>query len=62
MIGAIPRPIREFRLIRMPEGHTLQSGEIAPEFTLADSTGTPHTLTQLVSERSRVLIFYRGHW
>jgi peroxiredoxin len=46
----------------MPEGHTLQSGEIAPEFTLADSTGTPHTLTQLVSERSRVLIFYRGHW
>ena len=62
MIASGSRPIRKFRLIRMPEGHTPQPGEIAPEFTLPDSTGTPRTLTQLVSERPRVLIFYRGHW
>lgn len=42
--------------------HVPQPGEIAPEFVLPDSTGTPRTLTQLVAERSRVLIFYRGHW
>jgi peroxiredoxin len=48
--------------MRMLEGHTPQAGEIAPEFTLPDSTGTLRTLTQLVSERPRVLIFYRGQW
>jgi peroxiredoxin len=46
----------------MPEGHTPQPGEIAPEFALPDSTGAVRTLTQMVSERPRVLIFYRGHW
>lgn len=46
----------------MPEGHVPQPGEIAPDFELSDSTGAPHTLSQLVAERPRVLIFYRGHW
>jgi peroxiredoxin len=46
----------------MPEGHILQTGEIAPDFALPDSTGAPRTLAQLVAERPRVFIFYRGHW
>ena len=48
--------------IRMSGGRIPQRGEIAPDFTLPDSTGQPRTLAQLVAERPRVLIFYRGHW
>lgn len=46
----------------MSGGRIPQRGEIAPDFTLPDSTGQPRTLAQLVAERPRVLIFYRGHW
>lgn len=37
-------------------------GSIAPDFALPDSTGATRTLGQLVAERPRVLLFYRGHW
>lgn len=37
-------------------------GALAPEFTLADSSGTRHDLASLVADRSLVLIFLRGHW
>jgi peroxiredoxin len=46
----------------MSSGRIPQRGEIAPDFELLDSTGAPRTLAQLVAERPRVLIFYRGHW
>ncbi len=46
----------------MRYGRIPHRGEIVPDFTLLDSTGQPRTLAQLVAERPRVLIFYRGHW
>jgi peroxiredoxin len=46
----------------MTPGHIPQAGEIARAFNLPDSTGTVRALSDLVAERPRVLIFYRGHW
>ena len=36
-------------------------GRAAPDFTLADETGTPQQLAALRG-RNVVLVFYRGHW
>jgi peroxiredoxin len=41
---------------------TPEVGELAPDFALSDSSGTPRTLASLVGERSLVLVFFRGHW
>ena len=46
----------------MPYGHFPKAGEIVPDFELRDSTGAVRSLSQLVSERPRVLVLYRGHW
>lgn len=43
-------------------GRVPKNGEIAPEFELPDSTGTPRRLSELVSQGSLALIFFRGHW
>lgn len=37
-------------------------GALAPDFVLPDTSGTLRRLSELVAERPRVLIFYRGHW
>ncbi len=48
-----------------------QTGQKAPEFTLADSSGKPVTLSELVNSpippgssapKGVLLIFYRGYW
>lgn len=39
-----------------------QVGQLAPDFTLPDSTSAPRRLSDLVAERPVVLIFFRGHW
>ncbi|HET6474052.1 MAG TPA: hypothetical protein VFG38_19600 [Pseudomonadales bacterium] len=36
--------------------------DLAPDFTLHDSTGAARSLHELVSRQRRVLLFYRGHW
>jgi peroxiredoxin len=41
---------------------TPEVGELAPDFALSDSSGTPRTLASLVGERALVLVFFRGHW
>ena len=46
----------------MPAGDIPKTGEIAVDFKLPDSTGVIRALSDLVAERPRVLIFYRGHW
>jgi thioredoxin-dependent peroxiredoxin len=46
----------------MNDGKTPGVGEIAPDFELPDSTGTPRRLSGLVAAAPRILIFYRGHW
>ncbi|MHB8410713.1 MAG: hypothetical protein ACYDDI_02065 [Candidatus Acidiferrales bacterium] len=38
------------------------TGGIAPEFELPDSTGAPRRLSDLVSQGPVVLVFFRGHW
>lgn len=38
------------------------AGEVTPDFELADSTGAPRRLSELVSQSPVVLLFYRGHW
>jgi peroxiredoxin len=43
-------------------GHRPVVESIAPDFALPDSTGATRTLAELVAERPRVLLFYRGHW
>jgi len=40
----------------------LNAGEIAPDFELPDSTGTLQRLSDLASQGSVVLLFFRGHW
>lgn len=40
----------------------LKTGEVAPDFTLADQDGRKHTLSAERGRRLVVLIFYRGHW
>ncbi len=42
--------------------HRPQVGEPAPDFALPDSTGAMRRLSQLVAERTLILIFYRGYW
>ncbi|HEY3820643.1 MAG TPA: redoxin domain-containing protein [Polyangiaceae bacterium] len=37
-------------------------GQVAPDFTLPDSSGSPRRLADLCAERPLVLVFYRGHW
>ncbi len=39
-----------------------QTGQIAPDFELPDSTGALRRLSALVAERLCILIFYRGYW
>lgn len=44
------------------ELQTPQVGALVEEFTLSDSTGTPRTLSSLLTDGSLLLIFYRGYW
>jgi peroxiredoxin len=46
----------------MSDIHPPALGEIAPDFSLVDETGTQRSLAQLCAERPLVLVFYRGHW
>jgi thioredoxin-dependent peroxiredoxin len=39
-----------------------QPGQIAPDFDLPDSTGTPQRLSRLAAAGPLVVLFYRGHW
>jgi len=40
-----------------------QVGQMAPDFTLPDATGSPVTLSELrKTSRAVLLIFYRGYW
>jgi len=48
--------------MRMNEVQNPQVGALAEDFTLSDSTGTPRTLTSLLTDGSLLLIFYRGYW
>jgi peroxiredoxin len=38
------------------------TGEIALDFELPDSTGALRRLSQLVLQGPIVLVFFRGHW
>ena len=37
-------------------------GDVVPEFSLLDSDDVSTQLSQLLSRRRIVLLFYRGHW
>lgn len=44
-------------------GAPIDAGDPAPDFTLLDQDGRPHTLSkERVSRDAVILIFYRGHW
>jgi hypothetical protein len=40
----------------------VQTGALAPDFTLASLAGPPVTLSDYRGEKNVVLVFYRGHW
>jgi peroxiredoxin len=44
------------------EGKKLRVGGLAGDFTLADSAGTPRTLSSMLSDGPLLIIFYRGYW
>jgi peroxiredoxin Q/BCP len=44
------------------EVQKLQAGALAEDFALPDSTGTPRTLSSLLTDGPLLLIFYRGYW
>ncbi len=37
-------------------------GDMAPDFSASDETGTIRTLSHLKNKKNLVLIFYRGYW
>lgn len=43
-------------------GKTVSTGDVAPDFTLADQDGRKHTLSAERGKRPVVLVFYRGFW
>ena len=42
--------------------HTLNVGDVAPDFKLKDSDGNTVSLNELLSQGPVVLGFYRGRW
>jgi len=40
----------------------VQTGQMAPDFTLASLAGPPVTLSSFQGMKNVVLVFYRGHW
>ena len=40
----------------------VQTGQMAPDFTLASLAGPNVTLSDFRGEKNVVLVFYRGHW
>ncbi len=46
----------------MGMGKVPAAGEVTPDFELPDSTGVLRRLSELLSQGSVVLLFYRGHW
>ena len=45
-----------------PRPSPVQTGEIAPDFTLEDQNGQKVTLSSARETAPVVLVFYRGHW
>lgn len=45
-----------------PRANTVVSGDIAPDFTLADQNGRSHSLSAERGKRPVVVVFYRGYW
>jgi hypothetical protein len=46
----------------MSASKTPAPGDLAPDFSLTDSTGASVTLAGLTDESPCVIVFYRGHW
>jgi len=46
----------------METSKTPAVGQIAPDFELADSTGTARRLSGLVVQNPILIVFYRGYW
>ena len=40
----------------------VNTGDVAPDFTLADQDGRKHTLSAERGKQPVVLVFYRGYW
>ena len=40
----------------------VQTGDVAPDFTLTSLAGPPVTLSDYRGEANVILVFYRGHW
>jgi len=40
----------------------VQTGQMAPDFTLTSLAGAPVTLSGFQGTKNVVLVFYRGHW
>jgi peroxiredoxin len=49
-------------IARMSASKTPAPGDLAPDFSLSDSTGATVTLAELTADLPCVLVFYRGHW
>jgi cytochrome oxidase Cu insertion factor (SCO1/SenC/PrrC family) len=46
----------------VPRSSPVQTGEMAPDFTLEDQNGQKVTLSSSRGTAPTVLVFYRGHW
>ncbi|MFT5194602.1 MAG: peroxiredoxin [Cellvibrionaceae bacterium] len=42
--------------------HTIDIGDIAPDFTLTDAMGDDYNLSTVTAQQTVVLVFYRGDW
>ena len=46
----------------VPRSSPVQTGEMAPDFTLEDQNHQKVTLSSARGTATTVLVFYRGHW
>jgi hypothetical protein len=51
-----------FGLAKLPEARAAETLERAADFTLLDSTGTPHVLSEELLKGPVLLVFFRGSW
>lgn len=51
-----------FSVWELPQTAAFDGLEAAPDFAIADHTGTSVTLSQVYAEGPVLLVFYRGHW
>lgn len=61
LLNTMARGLQEIVAAGVHE-RALREGDLVPEFTLPDATGSEVSLASIVGEGSAIIVFYRGAW